>query len=119
MAEGEVASLWFVHYRMALMMVLLSSGALRGRLLPLHDFRQVAVHRRAIEWDNDHLAAMLIVALVLFLGDVDDGESEVSDVAVLQQSTRPLDFLPVIDRAVGVADEIRRRIVRQPTESGR
>ena len=47
---------------------------------------EVAIHCCTIEGNHDDLAAMAVVAFFVFFGNVDDGESECGDVAVLNEN---------------------------------
>ena len=84
--------------------------------LALHHLCQVSVQRFAVEGDDDHFAAVAVAALLLFFRHVEDGEGEVRDVAVCEDDTWPLDLVPVVHGAVGVADEILRGIVREAAQ---
>lgn len=66
---------------------------------------QVAIHSGPVEGDDDDFAAMAVVSVFFLLGDVDDGEGQSSNVAVFDQNPGALKLVPVVDRAIGVADE--------------
>ena len=56
--------------------------SLRFPLFCLHDLLRVTIEGNSIERDHQGFAAVIVVALVLFLGYIDHGEREVLDVTV-------------------------------------
>ena len=69
---------------------------------PLH----VPVEPHAIERNNDDLAAVIVVAILIRFRNVDDCECEVCNVSVLQVPVRSLHLLPVIYGPVLVSNEL-------------
>jgi hypothetical protein len=67
---------------------------------------EIAVHRGAVEGDDDDLAAVVVVAVFLFLGDVDDGERDGGDVSVFNEDAGAFQLVPMSNLAVTVADEV-------------
>lgn len=54
--------------------------------LALYDLREVSVQGFAIERDDDHFAAVAVVSLLVLFRHVDDGKTEMRDVAILRMA---------------------------------
>src|SRR3954470_23927700 len=77
----------------------------------------VLVERHAVERHDDDLAAMVRAGRdLVVLVDVGHGEGQVGDQPVLDEHTGPLHLVPVVDGAIGVAEDLLRvsRVVGQP-----
>ena len=59
---------------------------------------------------------MAVVPFFRVLRNVNDRERDGGDVAVFDVNIRPLEFVPMVHGAVGVADEILRRVVGEAAE---
>ena len=77
---------------------------------------QIAIQSCPVEGDDDDLAAVAVVALLLVFGNVDDGECDCDDMSFLQQDTGTFHLVPVIDGAVAIADEVPGWVVGETTE---
>src|SRR5436190_4553827 len=85
-----------------------SAGAVRAGVL---------VEGRAVERHDDDLAAMVRAGRdLVVLVDVGHGEGHVGDEPILDEDTRPLHLVPVVNGALGVAEDLLcvARIVGQP-----
>ena len=67
---------------------------------------QVAIKGRAVEGDYDDFAPVTVVAVLLFLFDVNHSQGQRGDMAVFDVDARTLQFAPAVDGAVGVTDKI-------------
>jgi len=72
---------------------------------------QVAIESRAIEGDDDDLAAVPVTAFVLLLFNIDRGQGQGDDMAVFDKDGGPLDLVPVVHGPVGVTDNSLARVV--------
>ena len=76
----------------------------------------VFVEGGAVEGDDNDFAAVVVFAFFLVFGDVEDGEGEVGDVAVFEEDGGAFDFVPVVDGAVGVAEEVGGGVIGEAAE---
>jgi hypothetical protein len=67
---------------------------------------EVSIQGRAIKGDHDDIATVAVVALFFLFGNVDHRKSDCCEMAVLDQNTGSLQFVPMVDGPVGVSDEI-------------
>jgi hypothetical protein len=90
---------------------------LRGSLLLFAGFGlEVFIQGCAVEGDDDDFAAVAVVAVFVVFGDVDDGEGDGDDVSFFEQDAGALHLVPVVDGAVGVADEVFGGVVGEAAE---
>ncbi len=65
------------------------------------------------------IAAMIVIRQFLILGHIEHRESEIRNVPVFQINIGALDFIPMVDRSIGVTNEIfvrdRRRVRDSPS----
>lgn len=71
------------------------------------------IERCPVEWNNDDLAAVIIVSPLLIFGHIKNCEGKTSDMAILQKHAGTLDFIPMVHSSIGVANEVSGRIVSQ------
>ena len=82
-----------------------SFGIVFGRVL------HIAVEGNTVEWNNDDLAAMVIVSPLLILGNIKGREGETSNMAIFNKDARTLEFMPVVHGPIGVTHEIGGRVI--------
>jgi hypothetical protein len=77
---------------------------------------QITVERCAVEGDHDDFAAVSIIAFLIVLRDIDDGERYRDDVSILKKHARAFHLVPVVDGTVSVANEVSAGVVSEAAE---
>ena len=75
---------------------------------------EVSIQGRAVKRDHDDLATVPVVTFLLLFGNVDHRQTDCCHMAVLDQNTRTLKFVPMIHSPVAVPDEIGTRFIGKP-----